>query len=381
MKYFCRPTLRVVLSLACAILLTGCALPRPGPNAEEIVAGSKRAGGPLNVIAVDGPIAQRSFVAPKLGFSQNFLNLPDNRSDSINPGDVLSVTVWENVDNGLLVGAGQKVALLEEIQVDQSGNIFVPYAGTIKASGRTPSQLRETIAMELGRQTPDPQVEVRRAAGDGATVNLIGGVTGQGVYPIGPATGKLAPMLARAGGVTVDPEVAIVKVRRRGETGAIFLQDLYDFPGLDIALRSNDTIIVEEDRRSFTALGATGAQARIPFPRGEISVVEALAEVGGLNGSLSDPTGVFIFRREPRDVANRVTGRNDMVDGEPFAYVINLTQPQGFFVAKDFQIRDEDTIYITEAPFVAWTRILEATSSTLNFATTLTRAVEVTTNN
>ncbi|MEO1313002.1 MAG: polysaccharide export protein, partial [Pseudomonadota bacterium] len=69
------------------------------------------------------------------------------------------------------------------------------------------------------------------------------------------------------------------------------------------------------------------------------------------------------------------------VDGEPFAYVINLTQPQGFFVAKDFQIRDEDTIYITEAPFVAWTRILEATSSTLNFATTLTRAVEVTTNN
>ncbi|MEM8869916.1 MAG: polysaccharide biosynthesis/export family protein [Pseudomonadota bacterium] len=379
MKYFCGPALRVVQCLACAILLMGCALPRPGPNAEEIVAGSKRAGGPLNVVAVDGQIAHRAFVAPKLGFSQEFLDLPGSRSDAINPGDVLSVTVWENVDNGLLVGTGQKVALLDGIQVDQNGDIFMPYAGAIKAMGRTPSQLREIIAMELGRQTPDPQVEVRREPGDGATVNLIGGVAAQGVYPIGPATGKLAPMLARAGGVTVDPEVAIVKVRRRGATGAVFLQDLYDFPGLDIALRSNDTIIVEEDRRSFTALGATGAQARVPFPRGEINLVEALAEVAGLNGNLSDPTGVFVFRREPRDVANRVTGRNDMVEDEPFAYVINLTQPQGFFVAKDFQIRDEDTIYITEAPFVAWARILEATSSTLNFATTLTRVVEATT--
>ena len=238
-------------------------------------------------------------------------------TDVINAGDKLSVTVWENVDNGLLVGTGQKVALLDEIQVDQKGNIFMPYAGTIRASGRTPDELRQVITRSLGSQTPDPQVEIRRAQGDGASVSLIGGVAAQGVYPILPSTATLAPMLAAAGGATVDPETAIVTVRRRGHSGQVYLQELYDNPRNDVALRAGDTIIVEEDRRAFTALGATGAQARVPFPRADINVVEALAEVGGLNGNVSDPTGIFVFRRESAEAANRVTGRKDMMNGEP----------------------------------------------------------------
>ncbi|MEM8789721.1 MAG: polysaccharide biosynthesis/export family protein [Pseudomonadota bacterium] len=351
-------------------------MPRPGPNAEEIVAGSKRVGGDLNVVFVDGQIAGRAFVLPDTGFSQDFLALAEDRSDRINPGDTLSVTVWENVDNGLLVSLGQKLANLEQIQVDQRGEIFIPYAGTIRAQGLTPSELRQVITRELGNQTPDPQVEVRRVAGDGATVNLIGAVGAQGVYPVTPATSKLAPMLAQAGGATVDPEIAVVTVRRSGRSGSIFLKDLFENPALDIALRKGDTIIVEADRRSFNALGATVQQARVPFPAAELSALDALAVVGGLNPNLSDPTGIFVFRRETATVANRVAQADDLTDGEPFAYVIDLTQPQGFFVAKDFQIRDDDTIYITEAPFVAWARVLEATAQTLNFLTTVSNLIE-----
>lgn len=362
--------------VVCMVALAACGLPRPGPNATEIVAGAKSEGGELNIILVDERVARRAFSERSLGFGAGFAGLPRRVTDVINAGDKLSVTVWENVDNGLLVGTGQKVALLDEIQVDQKGNIFMPYAGTIRASGRTPDELRQVITRSLGSQTPDPQVEIRRAQGDGASVSLIGGVAAQGVYPILPSTATLAPMLAAAGGATVDPETAIVTVRRRGHSGQVYLQELYDNPRNDVALRAGDTIIVEEDRRAFTALGATGAQARVPFPRADINVVEALAEVGGLNGNVSDPTGIFVFRRESAEAANRVTGRKDMMNGEPFAYVIDLTRPSGIFIAKEFQIRDDDTIYITEAPFVAWAKILEATSSTLNFATTLTRTID-----
>ena len=372
-KFPVRPRIAFVVV---AMALGACALPRPGPNVDEIVAGSKAEGGDLNIVMVTQAIAQRAYTRHELGFSQGFTGMPRKITDLINPGDKLSVTVWENVDNGLLVGTGQKVALLEEIQVDQTGNIFMPYAGTIRASGRTPDELRQVITRALGSQTPDPQVEVRRAPGDGASVSLIGGVASQGVYAIAPSTSTLAPMLAAAGGATVDPETAIVTVRRRGSSGQIYLQDLYDNPRMDIALRAGDTIIVEEDRRSFTALGATGAQARVPFPRADINVIEALAEVGGLNGTVSDPTGIFVFRRETSQVANRVTGRHNLTEGEPFAYVIDLTRPSGIFVAKEFQVRDDDTIYITEAPFVAWAKILEATSSTLNFATTIVRTAD-----
>ncbi|MEO1273826.1 MAG: polysaccharide biosynthesis/export family protein [Pseudomonadota bacterium] len=375
--FFRIPTtaLRLIAALA-LVSLAGCGLPRPGPNAEEIVVASKANGGNLNVVLVDGAIAGRARAGLGLGFSSNFMNLPEVRSDRINPGDTLSVTVWENVENGLLVGEGEKVANLQEIQVDQRGNIFVPYAGSIRAAGNTPAEIRRIITDQLGRATPDPQVEVRRVAGDGATVNVIGAVGSQGVYPVTPSTGTLTSMLAQAGGVTGTADITIVTVRRHGRSGSIFLADLYDNPANDIAMRADDTVIVEEDRRAFTALGATSTQARVPFPEGDLDAVEALAAVGGLSASFSDPTGIFVFRREERSVANRVTGRDDMAEGEPFVYVIDLTSPGGMFIAKDFQIRDQDTVYVTEAPFVAWARILEATSQTLNFASSLTRITD-----
>ena len=363
------PFVRRLALIMCALSLSACELPRAGPDPEEIVAGSKAEGGELNVVLVDSAVARLSEPESELGFSGAFLGASASATDMINPGDTLSVTVWENVDNGLLASVGQKVTVLEEIQVDQRGRIFVPYAGSLVASGKTPEQLRLLITRNLDTQTPDPQVEVRRLAGDGSSVSIIGGVGAQGVYPIEPSTTNLASMLARAGGVTIDADVAQIAIRRGSATGRIFLQDLYDDPRMDVALRSNDTIIVEEDRRTFTALGATGQQARVPFPRGRISVIEAIAEVGGLDGNTSDPTGVFVFRRERAHIADRVMGRTGHAEGEPFVYVIDLTKPSGMFVARDFHVRDEDTIYVTEAPFVAWAKVLEATSGTLSFAT------------
>lgn len=367
--------------LCFAVLLAGCALPRSGPNAREIAKGSTAEGGTVNIVMVTEQVARAANLSEPLGFSGNFINAGTTATDSISPGDKLSVTVWENVENGLLVGVGQKVTVLQEIQVDQAGNIFMPYAGVLKAAGKTPEQLRLLITRNLDTQTPDPQVEVRRVAGDGSSVAVIGGVGAQGVYPIQPSTTRLSAMLATAGGVTIDPDIAQVAIRRGSQTGRIFLQDLYDNPRYDVALRPNDKIIVEEDRRAFTALGATGTQARVPFPRGDINVIEALAEVGGLDGNTSDPTGIFVFRREPHAIGRQVTGNNAIGENEPFAYVIDLTQPTGFFIAKEFKIRDDDTIYITQAPFVSWAKVLEATSSTLNLTANIARTAEVLTGN
>jgi polysaccharide export outer membrane protein len=179
-------------------------------------------------------------------------------------------------------------------------------------------------------------------------------------------------MLAEAGGVAVVPEVAQVKMERGGRTGRIWLQDLYDNPALDIALRPDDRIIVEEDRRSFTALGAATGQSRVNFTKRDMSAVEAIAAAGGLDGRTADPTGVFIFRDEPAEIANRVLGRGDLVGPQRMAYLLDLRDASGLFSAREFVIRDEDTIYITEAPLASWTRVLAVATA----AVALTRTVD-----
>ena len=142
-------------------------------------------------------------------------------------GDVLSLTIYENVKDAPLLGnTGQRVSALTEIQVDGNGNIFVPYAGTIKAAGLSPDELRDAITEKLDSQTPDPQVSVQRLAGDGSTVTLSGFVSGQGIYPIERPTRTLAAMISKAGGVSIEPAVAIVRVTRGGQTGRVWLQEL-----------------------------------------------------------------------------------------------------------------------------------------------------------
>jgi polysaccharide export outer membrane protein len=308
---------------------------------------------------------------PALGFSDAFLKAARVGSDTIQPGDTLGLTIWENVEDGLLATAGASSTVLEEVQVDGSGFIFVPYAGRIKASGSTPEKIRGVIVDKLKDQTPDPQVQVRRLAGNGATVALAGAVGGQGVYPIERPTRTLAAMLASAGGVTIEPEIAQVTVIRGNARGKIWLKDLFDYPELDIALRGGDKILVEEDTRTFTALGATGAQDRISFETQSLSALEAIATVGGLTATAADPTGVFVLRNEPAAIAGSVLSRSDLTGAQRMVYVLDLTQPNGLFSARDFVIRDGDTLYVTEAPSVQWDRTIAALTGSLGAATAI----------
>lgn len=356
---------RPLYALAALAVVSSCGLPQLGPDKDEIYSGSVLEEGNAYIIEVNDRVTQATAYVPPLGFSRSFKNAAQIGSDTIGPGDLLGLTIWENVDDGLLAGEAQNATLLESVQVDGEGFIFVPYAGRIKAAGNSPESIRRIITERLQDQTPDPQVEVRREAGDGATVSLSGAIGGQGVYPIERPTRTLSSMLSRAGGITIVPEIAQITVIRGNQTGRIWFNDLFKHPSYDIALRGGDRILVEEDTRTFTSMGATGTQARVKFEKQDMSALEALAQVGGLVSNSSDATGVFVFRNEHDSIANKVLARNDLAGDQRFVYLLDLTKPNGMFLARDFVIRDGDTIYVTEAPLTQWNKTVGAVVGSL----------------
>lgn len=366
---------RRAAALGLLAALGGCGLPRSGPNKREIFKGSVLEGGDAFIVTVTPSVTRATALTPAFGFSQAFLKAGVIAQDVISAGDVISVTVFENVkDDPLLGNTGQRVSSLQTLQVDGQGFIFIPYAGRIKAAGQTAEGLRDTITRKLDPQTPDPQVVVQRASGNGSTVTVNGMVGAQGNYPIEAPTRTLSAMIARAGGVTIPQPVAVVHVTRGTRNEKVWLADLYSNPRLDIALRPGDTITVEQDTRAFVALGATGTQNRVPFQTQTLSALEAIATVGGLNTNSADPTGVFVLRNEPEEIANSVLGRSDLQGDQRFVYVLDLTQPTGMFEARDFLIRDGDTLYVTEAPFTQWSKTIGAITGTANQAANLTSA-------
>lgn len=372
MKVLTARSARALCLFAMVASTAACGLPRSGPSKSEIFKGSILRDGNAFVVTVNQRVTRATSVVPAFGFSSGFRNAGVMGSDTINAGDTLGLTIFENVrDDPLLGNTGQRVSALNEVQVDGQGFIFVPYAGRIKAAGQTPEGLRNAITRKLDAQTPDPQVTVQRLAGDGSTVSVQGAVGANGVYAIERPTRTLSAMIARAGGVSIDPEVAIIRVTRGNQTGKVWLQDLRSNPAVDIALRPGDQITVERDTRAFVAMGATGAQSRVQFETQTLTAIEALAIVGGLNTNLADPTGVFVFRNEPAEIANAVLNRKDLRGDQRVVYVLDLTQPTGMFEARDFIVRDGDTVYVTEAPYVQWQKTLSVITGTAGAANTL----------
>ena len=111
-------------------LVASCGLPRSGPNKREIYSGSVLKQGDAFIVTVNSRVTRATAVTPAFGFSDSFRNAGTLGSDVIAQGDVLSITVFENVkDDPLLGDTGQRVSALTELKVDGQGFIFVPYAG------------------------------------------------------------------------------------------------------------------------------------------------------------------------------------------------------------------------------------------------------------
>ncbi len=156
---------RILLLLGVApLFLSGCAdLPRSGPTTSAIVhAGNMKA---PDYALID--LTTGTAVAANLAFKSDYVRTAEIRHealprpapiDVVARGDVLTITMWEpNPSGTTLLGQG---GLSVKSDVDDSGDIVVPYVGTIRAIGMSPNRLSEIIQGRLSAEGHDIQVSV-----------------------------------------------------------------------------------------------------------------------------------------------------------------------------------------------------------------------------
>ena len=64
-------------------------------------------------------------------------------------------------------------------------------------------------------------------------------------------------------------------------------------------------------------------------------------------------------------------GRTDLIGAQRMVYVLDLTRPNGVFMARDFVVRDQDTLYVTEAPYAQWNKAIAAITGSLTTVSTV----------
>lgn len=380
-----RGAMGVALTLL-ALSLSACtSLGATGPSSRAVHGASKSDVDQANIQIVDvtAAVTRQVLSATKaVSFLEVLGNVPSIGS-VIGTGDVLQVTIWEAPPAALFGGnatfgstsVGQILASsaappqqtgMPEMMVDSEGLIRVPFAGTIRAAGRTPQQVEREIAARLAGKAHDPQVFVRIATNANAAVTVVGDVSTNTRVSLTPRGERLLDVIASAGGVSQPVGKVAVQVTRDTRVVSLPLETVIRDPSQNIRMQPDDVVTVFHQPFSFTSLGATATSAEVPFEATGLTLAQALGRVGGLKDDRANVRGAFIFRLEDPaalDPALVASARRTPEGKIPVIYRVDLSDPATFFVAQSFPVRNKDVLYVSSAPLTDFQKFVNILSS------------------
>ncbi|MBB3998177.1 polysaccharide biosynthesis/export family protein [Aureimonas pseudogalii] len=355
-------------------------LPRSGPDDKAIrqeaafhIQGPK-AGNPLldyalvdltpNVLSY---FPQKPATSLSAGFGSKRSGPP---SVSLGVGDVVEVSIFESAAGGLFVPAdagsrpGNYVTLPRQT-IDTGGNLSVPYAGRIRAAGRSMAQVQADIERRLADRAIEPQVVLNLVESRSSQISVLGDVNSPAKFETTPNGDRVLDAISRAGGITASGAESYITLQRNGTSATVLFNTLLEKPEENIYLYPGDTIFVNRERRTFLALGASGLTGRIDFEESNITLAEAVGKSGGLLDASADPGQVFVYRLVDPAILARMGIPVDFKAGTgyPVIFRSNMRDPSAYFLAQSFPMQDKDILYVSNADAVELTKVFNIVAS------------------
>lgn len=299
-------------------------------------------------------------------------------------GDVVTVTIFEAAAGGLFIPAeagvrpGNYVTIPDQA-VDNDGNISVPYAGLIKAASRTNVEVQNDIVARIKNRAIDPQVVVALSSQRTSLISVMGEVNTPVRYAAAAAGAqdRITDAITRAGGIKSQGYESWVMLERSGKRATIPFENLIMDPKNNIYVQPGDRIYVYREPQQFIAFGASGQQGEFPFNAWRISLAEAVAKAGGLIDAQANPGSVFLYRREPREVASLLGVDVSHFAGEtvPVIFATSFRDPSGYFLATRVQMRNQDIVFAANAQAVEVTKFLTFVNAVVGTAANTETAI------
>jgi polysaccharide export outer membrane protein len=355
-----------VFAVGATLVHSGCStLPTSGPASGDVFAGQRHAEGlPYALVHLTSE-AENILERHSTRIGHVFTDRRGPSEILFGVGDVVSVTIFESGAGGLFIPSEAGVRpgnfiTLPNRAVDIRGNITVPYGGVIKAKGRSVEQVEDAIVNALKSRAIEPQVTVALVEQRASSISVLGEVGAPLRFPANASGERLLDAITRAGGPKNPGYDTWVMLNRQGRKATAPFAELLNEPANNIYVRPQDTIYVFTQPRTFLAFGASGQQGQFPFGASRLSLAEAMGKAGGLNDNLADPASVFVYRGEPRKVAEQLGVDCSRFAGPviPVIYNLNLRDPSGYFIATQFEMRNKDVIFASNALSVESTKFM-----------------------
>lgn len=274
--------------------------------------------------------------------------LPPGAGYLLGPEDVLEITVWGHAD------------LTRVVPVRPDGQIAVPLASTLRASGRSVEQLTRDLTRAFAKYIINPQVTVIVKEFRKVRVSVLGQVAHPGTFTLPPGARVLDAVSIASG---VNDNAALNQsqlVRASGENRTLSLDALLLQQDMsqNLVLEPGDTILVPEDTKNkFYVVGDVNHAGVFPL-KGEVTVLEALATAGGpvLHGTSTSATVHIVRRLDPAE--GPLTANAARANGQPIAnskgvlLSMDLHKIMGGDLRQNETVRPGDVI-VVPAPGIA----------------------------
>lgn len=347
-----------VLIMTVTTFTAGCStMPAFGPDADAIMQASIQSESsesdllPFEVVYVTAETlpTQRTSTPlfPAEFRNQRFLSF----DETIGIGDQLDIRIWEVAEDGLFATAGNRETTLA-VQVSNSGQITVPYAGILNTQGLTTAQLRSLLLERYQGRAVEPEIAVSITSTEGRSATLLGNVRAPGRLTIPPRGIRILDLIAQGGGSATAPWETLVSIQRQSASGTLTLADIIRFQANNIVVLPNDTVTVAHHPRRFAVYGGVSRPSNIEIPIEEANLAYLLAEVGGLNDQIAQARSVFVFRPAVDQVA-------------PIAYQLDFSRPDSLLLANSFQLHPFDVTYVASADAADFNRFVSIMLSPL----------------
>ncbi len=272
------------------------------------------------------------------------------------PGDSLKVRIFERYGGNIFPTIQGQSADLGVQRVAEDGTIKVPVVGVVAVGGLDLGQIERKIVQQLGNKVQEPEVIVDFDSARTHSVSVSGEVKAPGRISLLEDVRTVVDAVNKAGGPAVTSttvgasnQVQVV-VRRQGQV--ILTAQFSDLlAGADIPVQKGDDIVVRQNQRFVTVLGAVQRSRNVEMGKHNLSLLEALGEVSGLADQRANKTGVYVFRMG--DIETNPTARGRV-------FRLDLFQPVSIFVAQQFGLQPRDVIYVTNAPLYEYDKVLTA---------------------
>jgi polysaccharide export outer membrane protein len=363
-------------AVLCSCLLVSCGLPTSGPSGDSILRDADETGQsdklkvPYCLIKASSDnvaIAGRY----KYRLAGSFSDRRPPQQVEIGIGDIVGVTIYEAEVGGLFFDKNMSnqqgnFVTLPNQTVDEKGNIFVPYAGSIKAAGQTRSAIQDSIVAKLRDQALKPQAIVTIIEQRDARISVIGTVKNPQRVPLSGSGERLLDVIANSGGIAASGHETWILLERQGNVAATPFEALINEPANNVYVRSRDTVYVFQEPQTFVAFGATSRQGHVPFTNWRMTLAEGLSEVGGLSDTQAEPASVFVYRMERIKAIEEMGEKCGNIEKKqhanlqrtPVIYQFDLREPSSFFLLQRMQMRNKDVIYVANARSVEITKFL-----------------------